>query len=85
LGIAVRTFFDDDELSHTKEERAARLVEFPKTFVPFAEGLAQDFRTCYDFVDALNKGVQTLDNKEMSAADKMPWAKAQEYVDARPF
>ncbi|KAM5374860.1 hypothetical protein ACJZ2D_006204 [Fusarium nematophilum] len=85
LGIAVRTFFDEDEPNDNKEARAKRLQEFPKTFVPFAEALTDDFRIACDFVDALNKGVQVLDNDELPAADKAAWAKAQEYLDARPF
>ncbi|PNY25324.1 Protein MKT1 [Tolypocladium capitatum] len=85
LGIAIRTFFDEDEVSDSKEARAARLAEFPKTFVPFAEALADDFRLCTDFVGALNQGVQTLDSKEVPAPDKAAWAKAQGYLDARPF
>lgn len=53
--------------------------------MPFAEALDQDFRIAYEFVDAINKGVQTVDSKELAAADKAAWAKAQEYLDARPF
>lgn len=85
LGIAIRTFFDEDEVGDDKEARATRLEEFPKTFVPFAEALADDFHLCTDFVGALNQGVQTLDSKELPAADKAAWAKAQAYLDARPF
>lgn len=85
LGIAVRTFFDEDEASDDKQGRAKRLQEFPETFVPFAEALTEDFRTACAFVDALNKGVQTLRDQELSKADKAAWAKAQEYLDARPF
>ncbi|KJZ71770.1 hypothetical protein HIM_08855 [Hirsutella minnesotensis 3608] len=85
LGIAIRTFFDEDEPSDDQETRAAKLAEFPKTFVPFAEALADDFRLCIDFVNAINQGVQTLDSKELAAADKTAWAKAQEYLDERPF
>lgn len=84
LGIAVRTFFDDDEASEDKETRAKRLQEFPKTFVPFAESLTEDFRIACDFVDAINKGVQVL-AEALPAADKEAWAKAQAYLDARPF
>ena len=85
LGIAFRTFFDDDEVTNSKETRASRLKEFPATFVPYAESLTEDFQTVYDFVDAINKGVQTLSSKELKAEDKAAWAKAQEYLDARPF
>lgn len=88
MGIAVRTFFDDDVAGNdeeTRKQRIQRLAEFPDTYVPHAEALSDDFRTCWDFVDALNKGVQTLDTKEVSAADKASWAKAQDYMDARPF
>ncbi|RSM15379.1 hypothetical protein CEP52_000916 [Fusarium oligoseptatum] len=85
LGIAVRTFFDDDEANEDKETRAKRLQEFPKTFVPFAESLTDDFRIACDFVDAISKGVQILDTEALPAADKEAWAKAQAYLDARPF
>ncbi|PFH58512.1 hypothetical protein XA68_13576 [Ophiocordyceps unilateralis] len=85
LGVAVRTFFDEDEVGDSKEVRAAKLAEFPKTFVPFAEALADDFRLCADFVGAINQGVQTLDSKELAAADKEAWARAQAYLDVRPF
>jgi hypothetical protein len=85
LGIAVRTFFDEDEVKDDKATRAARLEKFPETFVPFAESLGEDFRTSVDFVKALNQGVQTLDVKEISAADKAQWEKAEKYLDARPF
>lgn len=53
--------------------------------MPFAEALADDFRLCTDFVGAINQGVQTIDSKELSAGDKAAWAKAQAYLDARPF
>jgi hypothetical protein len=85
LGIAVRTFFDEDESSHNKEERAARLSGFPALYLPYAEDVAGDLRTCCDFVDALAKGLQTLDSKELPAADKAAWARAQAYLEARPF
>lgn len=84
FGIAIQTFFDEDEASDGKEARAAKLAEFPKTFVPFAEALADDFRLCTEFVGAINQGVQTIE-KELAAADKAAWAKAQSYLDARPF
>ncbi|OAA39953.1 XPG I-region protein [Metarhizium rileyi] len=85
LGIAVRTFFDEDDASLSKEKRNERLEEFPKTFVPFAEALTDDFRICVDFVNALNQGMQTLGPDELSAVDKQAWTKAQAYLDARPF
>lgn len=85
LGIAVRTFFDEDEPSHTKEERAQRLSDFPSVYLPYAEDVRGDILTCCNFVDALNKGVQTLDSRELPAADKANWAKAQAYLEARPF
>ncbi|PHH82799.1 hypothetical protein CDD82_4778 [Ophiocordyceps australis] len=85
LGIAVRTFFDDDEVSDSMETRAARLAEFPATFVPFAESLTDDFHICVDFIVSLNQGVQTLDSKDLTPSEKTNWAKAQEYLEARPF
>lgn len=85
LGIAVRTFFDDDEVGDSKETRADRLDKFPKTFVPYAEALTEDVRLVADFVYAINQGLQTLDNKELAVEDKAAWAKAQAYLEARPF
>ena len=85
LGIAVRTFFDEDEPSHSQEERSKRLAEFPSVYLPYAVDVKGDIRTCCNFVDALTKGVQTLDSKEIPASDKAIWAKAQAYLEARPF
>ncbi|KAF4120442.1 XPG N-terminal domain [Geosmithia morbida] len=83
--ITFRTFFDDDVATDNTEARAERLREFPKTFVPHAEALEEDFRACVGFFSALNKGIQVLDNSELSAANKEVWARAQAYLDARPF
>ncbi|KAG6029643.1 hypothetical protein E4U41_000296 [Claviceps citrina] len=85
LGIAIRTFFDEDEVSDSREKRAKRLEVFPETFVPFAEELTEDFRVCVDFFSAINQGIQTLAANELPKADKMAWAKAQAYLDCRPF
>ncbi|RBQ66389.1 hypothetical protein FVER14953_08170 [Fusarium verticillioides] len=85
LGIAVRTFFDDDEAGGDQEARLQRLEEFPKTFVPYAESLTKDFRVVRDFIDALVKGVKMLGTDELRAEDKDAWAKAQAYLEARPF
>jgi hypothetical protein len=85
LGIAVTTFFDDDDPSQSKEQRAERLQEFPTTFVPFAEALTEDFRIFVNFVNALNQGMQTLGSDELPLPDKAAWARAQAYLDARPF
>lgn len=81
----MRTFFDDDEAGDDKEARAKRLQDFPKTFVPFAEALSDDFEVVWDFVDAINKGVQVLGSEDLSAVDKAAWVKASEYMSARPF
>ncbi|KAG5950945.1 hypothetical protein E4U53_004132 [Claviceps sorghi] len=85
LGIAVRTFFDEDEASDSRERRAKRLEVFPQTFVPLAEALTEDFRVCVNFVNAINQGVQTLALNELPKADKVAWAKAQAYLESRPF
>ncbi|RDA87671.1 hypothetical protein CP532_3777 [Ophiocordyceps camponoti-leonardi (nom. inval.)] len=85
LGVAIRTFFDDDDVNDSEEKRAFNLSEFPKTFVPFAEALADDFRLCVKFVRALNAGIQLVEGKDLSAADKDAWARAKAYLDARPF
>ena len=79
------TFFDDDEAGGDKQGRLDRLEEFPKTFVPYAEALTEDFRVARDFVDALAKGVEALTADEMQAEDKEVWARAQAYFEARPF
>ncbi|KAF4443860.1 hypothetical protein F53441_11319 [Fusarium austroafricanum] len=85
LGIAVRTFFDDDEAGDDKEGRLQRLEEFPKTFVPFAESLTEDFRVVRGFIYALVKGLQVLGTDEFRAEDMEAWTKAKTYLEARPF
>jgi hypothetical protein len=85
LGIAVRTFFDEDDITDNQETRAKRLEEFPDTFVPFAQALSDDFRTACDFVKALNTGLQILNDDQLSEVEKGAWANAQKYLDARPF
>lgn len=85
LGIAIRTFFDDDEVSDDRENRAARLKEFPQTYLPQAEAVEEDFRAGVAFFSALNHGIQTLADEEFPASDKEVWAIAQAYLDARPF
>ena len=84
LGIAVKTFLDDDNVNDSKERRATRIAEFPQTYVPFATHFVEDMRICYGFVNALSLGVGTLD-KEIPAADKLVWENAAEYLAARPF
>lgn len=84
LGIAVKTFLDDDNVSDSKEQRADRMAQFPQTYVPFATHFVEDMRTCYGFVNALYQGVSTLD-KEVSGADKHAWGNAADYLAARPF
>ena len=84
LGIAVKTFLDDDNVSDTREQRAARVESFPQTYVPFATNFTEDMRMCYGFVNAVCQGVSTLD-KEISPADKRVWEAASEYLAARPF
>ncbi|SPN97611.1 related to MKT1 protein [Cephalotrichum gorgonifer] len=84
LGIAVKTFLDDDIVSDSREKRAARLTEFPQTYVPFATDFVGDMQTCYGFVNAIAAGVSTLD-KEISTEDKRVWERAVEYLAARPF
>ncbi|KAK5993456.1 Post-transcriptional regulator MKT1-like protein [Cladobotryum mycophilum] len=85
LGIAIQTFFDEDEPSHTKEQRGQRLESFPSAFVPFAEALKDDFQVCLEFINALYQGVQTLDSSLLPPADKAAWQRAWNYLDARPF
>lgn len=84
LGIAVKTFLDDDNVSDSREQRAERVEKFPQTYVPFATNFTDDMRACYGFVNALCTGVSTLD-KEISAGDKRAWEAAGEYLAARPF
>jgi len=85
LGIALRTFFEEDDLSHSKEFRAGRLEEFPKTYLPFAEAITDDFHLCTYFVDSLYKGIQILGDGELASESKAAWASAQAYLEARPF
>ncbi|RDA90342.1 hypothetical protein CP533_6018 [Ophiocordyceps camponoti-saundersi (nom. inval.)] len=73
LGVAMRTFFDDDDVNDSKETRAENLAEFPKTFVPFAEALADDFRLCVKLLRAINTGLQTLESKDLATADREAW------------
>ncbi|KAG6155504.1 hypothetical protein E4U37_001152 [Claviceps purpurea] len=85
LGIAIRTFFDDDDVSDSREQRAQRLEDFPAAFMPFAKALTEDFRVCVDFFSAINQGLQTLGLNEFPKVDKLAWAKAQAYLESRPF
>ena len=85
MGIAIQTFYDDDDVNQSKEARAARLQEFPKNWVPFAETIVEDFQAAGSFVRALSQGVQTLDHAEMPAAEKAFWKSAERYLDNRPF
>lgn len=85
LGIAFRTFFDEDNVTDTREARAARLHAYPQTYVPHAEALADDFRICTYFVDALSKGLQILDDSEFAPSSKADWISASAYCEARPF
>lgn len=85
LGIAVRTFLDEDEASDDEKARAARLAAFPATFVPYAEAFTEDLRIACDFFRALNKGLQILNDKELDPAHKAAWATALKFLDARPF
>ncbi|KAF5024887.1 hypothetical protein F66182_3045 [Fusarium sp. NRRL 66182] len=85
LGIAVRTFFDEEEAGGDNDARLKRLEDFPKTFVPYAESLTEDFRVMRNFVDALAKGVQMLSTDELSEESREAWTKAQAYLEARPF
>jgi hypothetical protein len=85
LGIAVQTFFDEDDANDSQETRAARLQDFPLSMVPLSEALADDFRIACKFFNALNQGVQTVDTRELLTANKEVWQEAQAYLDARPF
>lgn len=71
-------------MSDTREQRAARMADFPRTYVPFATHFTEDVRVCYGFVNAVCAGVGTLD-KEIPAGDKRAWEAASEYLAARPF
>ena len=85
LGIALQTFYDEDEITKPKEERLARLEAFPKSWIPFAETIVEDFRMAGSFVKAIAQGLKTLKPEQLSDADKQIWLKAEEYIDARPF
>jgi Temperature dependent protein affecting M2 dsRNA replication len=82
LGIAVKTFMDDISPSETREERIAKMEEFPTKFVPYATHFVEDLRICFAFFESVHAGVQMLD-KEMSSVDRTAWDKAYEYLQAR--
>lgn len=78
-------FFDEDDGTDTHEARLEKLLAYPKTFVPYAEALIDDFRICTYFVDALTKGLQILDDATFPASSKAHWIAASAYCEARPF
>jgi hypothetical protein len=84
LGIAVRTFFDEDSPTFSKEERAQRLSEFPSVYMPYTTGLVKDMRLCWGFVDALCSGVSYLAD-EIPEAHRDAWAAVARYIKDRPF
>jgi Temperature dependent protein affecting M2 dsRNA replication len=83
LGIAVKTYLDDVSPNDTPQERAARRVTFPVTYVPFALAFAEDIDIAYNFFDAIHAGVKALDTKDISAGDRATWAKAAKYLELR--
>jgi hypothetical protein len=83
LGIAVKTFMDEIKPAQSQEERAAKMREFPGTFVPFATNFSEDLRICFSLFEALYKGVQSLSPKEMSTSDKSDWDRTYAYLQAR--
>jgi hypothetical protein len=85
LGIAFRTFFDEDNVTDSQEARAARLQAYPQIYVPHAEALTDDFRICTYLVDALSKGLQIPGDDEFSPSSKADWLAASAYCEARPF
>ena len=79
----MRTFFDDDEgAKPSKEQRLASIEEFVPVYAPFAQDLAEDFRTVAAFIGAINTGIQSLEEIKV---DKTAWSRAQAYMDARPL
>ena len=82
LGIAVKTLMDDITPTETRDERVAKMEEFPAKFVPYATHFVEDVRICFAFFEAVYQGVQTLD-KEVSSVDRAAWDKAYEYLQTR--
>lgn len=83
MGIAVKTYLDDVHNEDTPTQRVARLAEFAGKFVPFAIDFQTDLSIFGSFFNALNKGVQSVEGSEMSAADKAEWDKAATYLNQR--
>lgn len=81
----MRTFFEEDELEHTEEVRSARLHAFPGAYLPYAEAMVDDFYINRHFVNALDDGIQILDDSELSATSKAAWTSARAFLVARPF
>jgi Temperature dependent protein affecting M2 dsRNA replication len=79
----VRTFFDEDEGDKpSKEQRLASIDEFVPVYAPFAQDLAEDFRTVASFIGAINTGIESLEEIKV---DKNVWSRAHAYMEARPL
>ncbi|KAJ2903992.1 putative xpg domain-containing protein [Zalerion maritima] len=85
LGIAVKTFLDELPSVSTLEERQDRALDFPTKFVPFAIDFMGDLKICFAFVEALYKGVKTLDQDSTPIAtiDRNTWDKTHKYIESR--
>jgi hypothetical protein len=51
--------------------------------VPYATAFQEDLDIACKFFDALHAGVKTLEEKEMSTADRATWDKAANYLAVR--
>jgi len=81
LGIAVKTYFDD--ILPNDPNKAQKKAAFPGTYVPYALNFAEDLDIACSFFDAIYAGVQTLDAKDLPAADRAVWDKAAKYLELR--
>ncbi|OAA67029.1 xpg i-region protein [Niveomyces insectorum RCEF 264] len=83
LGIAVKTFLDENALCTTPEARAALKAEFPQRFVPHATHLFEDFDAAFGLVEAVYAGIETLSTSDLKAEDRVDWDKAKNYLERR--
>lgn len=81
LGIAVKTYLDD--LVPNDPDRAEKLKQFPRVYVPYAVSFTEDFDVACNFFTALHAGVKTLSVKEIAAGDRATWDKAGDYLKSR--
>lgn len=82
LGIAVKTWLDDVQLSEPAEVRQKKMDEWTPKYVPFATNFGKDLQISFAFFDALHVGIKTLGDSQASI-DQNVWARAAEYLQPR--